>query len=85
MMSDEHCSVERAAVVAAEVLSMSEQPSEQQGVTDSASQEGQHKWSWEDLIAFARRRAVIKHPSDEQGRGWTREELYDERLDRFSR
>ncbi|MGH2583922.1 MAG: CopG family transcriptional regulator [Dehalococcoidia bacterium] len=54
-------------------------------VTDSASEEGQQDWSWEDLIAFARRRATIKHPSQESERGWTREELYDERLDRFSR
>lgn len=35
-----------------------------------------------ELIAFMRERATMKVP--QTGRGWTRDELYDERLDRIS-
>lgn len=36
----------------------------------------------QELFAFMRERATMKVP--QTGRGWTRDELYDERLDRIS-
>jgi hypothetical protein len=38
---------------------------------------------WERQIAFARSRTVPSSVEIRGGRGWTREELYDERLDRL--
>ncbi len=38
--------------------------------------------AWEEAKAFIKKRAKIVAP--QTGRGWTRDELYDERLKRFS-
>jgi hypothetical protein len=40
---------------------------------------------WERQIAFARSRVAAPGVEMRGGRGWTREELYDERLDRRPR
>ena len=39
--------------------------------------------AWEDALLFMKERARLKVP--QTGRSWTREELYEERLERFSR
>lgn len=39
--------------------------------------------AWEEELSFMRDRAKMRVP--QTGRTWTREELYDERLERFSR
>ena len=39
--------------------------------------------AWEDELEFIRQRTRLKSPR--RKRGWTREELYDERLKRLSR
>ena len=39
--------------------------------------------AWKEELAFMKERAKMKVP--QTGRGWTREELYEERLERFSR
>jgi len=38
--------------------------------------------AWEEALAFMKERAKMKVP--QTGRSWTREELYEERLERFS-
>jgi hypothetical protein len=40
--------------------------------------------AWQDELAFIRQRARMQHALGSQRR-WTREELYEERLERFSR
>ena len=40
--------------------------------------------AWQEELAFMRQRARRQGASS-QGRGWTREELYEERLERLSR
>jgi len=39
--------------------------------------------AWEETLAFMKERAKMQVP--QTGRTWTREELYEERLERFSR
>jgi hypothetical protein len=39
--------------------------------------------AWEEALAFMKERARMKVP--QTGRSWTRDELYEERLERFSR
>ncbi len=39
--------------------------------------------AWKEAKAFIEKRMQITAP--QTGRGWTREELYDERLERYSR
>lgn len=39
--------------------------------------------SWEEALEFMKARAKIEVP--QTGRTWTRDELYEERLERFSR
>lgn len=39
--------------------------------------------AWEEALQFMKERARLKVP--QTGRSWTREELYDERMERFSR
>lgn len=39
--------------------------------------------AWTEAVRFMKERARLKVP--QTGRSWTREELYDERLERFSR
>ena len=39
--------------------------------------------AWEDALLFMKERARLNVP--QTGRSWTREELYEERLERFSR
>jgi hypothetical protein len=41
------------------------------------------KKAWEEELAFMEERARMKVP--QTGRSWTRDELYEERLERFSR
>jgi len=41
------------------------------------------KEAWKEELAFMKERAKMKVP--QTGRSWTREELYEERLERFSR
>lgn len=40
--------------------------------------------AWQEEIAYIRERARFQEPLGKQ-RGWTREELYEQRLQRFSR
>ncbi len=40
------------------------------------------KKAWEEALAFMKERAKMKVP--QTGRSWTRDELYEERLERFS-
>lgn len=42
---------------------------------------------WEQVMALMRARATLLAPPAERsnGRGWTRDEIYDERFDRFPR
>ena len=42
------------------------------------------KQAWEEELAFIKERAARMHALGRE-RGWTREELYEERLSRFSR
>lgn len=39
--------------------------------------------AWKDMLAYIRKRRRMRVP--QTGRAWTREELYEERLKRFSR
>lgn len=42
--------------------------------------------AWQDALAFMReRQRLVGKVPHQEGRGWTREELYEERLARFSR
>ena len=40
------------------------------------------KRAWKEALAFMKERAKMKVP--QTGRSWTRDELYEERLERFS-
>lgn len=41
--------------------------------------------AWAEELAFIEERAKLVAPKSTTGRGWTREELYDERPKRYSR
>jgi hypothetical protein len=53
--------------------------------SDQQSQEARSEW--EEVMALMRARAALPVSPEERagGRGWTREEIYDERFDRFAR
>jgi hypothetical protein len=54
-------------------------------VADTSRSEARQ--DWQQVMALMRARAGLSIPPEERakGRGWTREEIYDERFDRFSR
>ncbi len=45
--------------------------------------EAERKKAWEEAVAFMEERAKMKVP--QTGRTWTRDELYEERFERYSR
>lgn len=59
------------------------------GRVDRRSAHGQtaSRQEWEQVMALMRARAGLPVSPEYalEGRGWTREEIYDERLDRFTR
>jgi hypothetical protein len=54
---------------------------------DPAEDPDEGRREWEQVLALMRARAGVAVPTEEQttSRGWTREEIYDERFDRRSR
>jgi hypothetical protein len=57
------------------------------GVTHRAEAgRAEARQEWEQVMALMRSRAALPVSPEERahGRGWTREEIYDERFDRFS-
>jgi hypothetical protein len=53
--------------------------------SDQDHEEARREWA--QVVALMRARAALPVPPEDrtEGRGWTREEIYDERFDRFAR
>lgn len=55
-------------------------------ITRSRTSSHRDPRAWQEALAFMReRQRLVGQVPHREGRGWTREELYEERLNRFSR
>jgi hypothetical protein len=54
-------------------------------IAAEADREEERRLAWQRFMAFSEERGKLPAEPTPNGRGWTRDELYDERLDRIAR